>query len=133
MNMPLQQVYYVEYSYIIKKKIGKHFDWKRTHFLDVIKALWFESSRIVITFNKSKSSSLFSLVDVDFRPSHIICCVFSIFIIFFSSILLFFVMVFHNKPVSKLRLLNMEWRQSLRLKSLMEEIMVMIKIWEKEG
>ena len=44
---------------------------KASFFLGVIGTLGFESSRVVISFNNSGSSSLSSLVDVGFRPNHV--------------------------------------------------------------
>ena len=53
------------------------------------------------------------------KPHKSLCVLFSSF--YYFSLLLYFVVVFHNKLVLELRLLDLEWRQSLRLKSLMED------------
>ena len=79
--------------------------------------------RVVIFFNKSESSS-FLLVDVGSRLNHVNRCIlFFVFLIFFLPVIIL-CHDLHNKLVSELRLLDLEWRQSLRLRSLMEEMIL---------
>ena len=78
---------------------------ERVSFLGVIGTLGFESSKIVISLNYSESS--WSLpMNVDFTLNHVnhyMFCQFFVFVLLFSfSLLLFFIMAFHNnisKPI----------------------------------
>ena len=49
---------------------------KMSRFFRVIETLGFENSKVVIFFNNSESSSMFSPMDVGFKLNHVNHCVF---------------------------------------------------------
>ena len=77
--------------------------------------------RVVISFNNSESSSLYLLLDVSLRLNHVNRCVFCFHFSYYFPPIIILCRDLHNKLVSELRLLDLEWQQSLRLRSLMEE------------
>lgn len=111
------------YVIIYKKKLSKG-----ENVLGIVRDLRFASSKLVITFNNSETSSLSFFVDVGFRTiykNHCVLDVFSIFIIiFFFWVLLPFCHGFFIKYCTMEKVIKHRMVKSSRLGSLIEEIVL---------